>query len=115
MTLISLFAAPWVVMLWWLLVGHVMCDGPLQTGVLSNSKSSPDLKLAVFGYIGHAVLHGGAVALVTGQVWLGMLETLCHLAIDVSKRRGLIGAVLDQSLHMLCKILWVALIFGPMS
>ena len=59
---------------------------------------------------GHAATHGLVVALLTGLPWLGVAEAGLHALIDQKKCAGKISLPIDQTLHLLCKGLWVALI-----
>ena len=59
----------------------------------------------------HAATHGFAVALLTGIPLLGVMEMLLHAIIDWSKIRFSFTLSLDQSLHLLCKLVWVALLY----
>jgi hypothetical protein len=38
--------------------------------------------------IAHSGIQGAGVAVVTGNMWLGLLEWLAHTTIDVAKVRG---------------------------
>lgn len=92
-----------------LLVGHAMCDFPLQGEYLARGKNhlaplpgSPwPILLAA-----HALIHGGAVALVTGSVSLGVVEAIAHAVIDYAKCDGRISYAGDQIAHVVCKIAW---------
>ena len=53
-----------------------------------------------------------SVALVTGNVWLGLAEWTAHTAIDEAKVRGKTTFAQDQALHVVCKVLWLVIIFG---
>lgn len=93
----------------WLLVGHALADGPLQGQFLSTAKrvgGIPGLPWWI-ALGGHALIHGGFVALATQSVELGCAEIVCHFLIDMLKCRGVIGIVTDQVLHVVCKIIWV--------
>ena len=57
----------------------------------------------------HALIHGGLVAVITGSVWLGIAETVVHFGIDFAKCEGWTNIHSDQALHVLCKVVWVAL------
>lgn len=114
-----------------LLVGHALADYPLQGDFLARAKNHRAPIPGVpwqHGLLWHSVLHGGAVGLVTGSVWLGLLETAAHVWIDYAKSAGWFGwwvprepltakgdrvqqraFHIDQALHVLCKILWVIL------
>jgi hypothetical protein len=49
------------------------------------------------------------VAVITGQPLLGLAEWGLHALIDRGKCQGRYGINTDQALHLLCKLLWVAL------
>lgn len=101
----------------WLLVGHALGDFALQTEWMVRSKN-PTRKRArgsgrgdlvwVHVLSAHALIHGGAVALATGMVGLGIAETVAHWAIDYGKANRLYGFHADQLLHLACKLLWAA-------
>jgi hypothetical protein len=89
---------------------HVICDFPLQ-GHLSKAKrpgGDPGLPWQM-ALAGHGLVHGGAVALITGIWWLGAAELLAHCAIDFGKCRLWYGMKVDQVAHFACKIAWAAL------
>ena len=104
--------------LWWLSVGHALADFVLQTDTMAKGKnrhrkphSGPDGKYQpAWGYwlSAHALIHGGVVALVTGSVLLGVLESICHAMIDFGKGEDWYGFNADQTLHVGCKIIWAA-------
>ena len=52
----------------------------------------------------HALVHGGAVFLITGSALLGFIEVVAHTAIDSAKCERWITFHQDQALHVLCKI-----------
>jgi len=54
-------------------------------------------------------MHGGAVALATGSVMLGALETVAHFFIDLAKCRNMTNPGQDQVIHLGCKALWLGL------
>ena len=98
--------------LFYLLAAHALCDFPLQGDYLARGKNhkaplpgSPWFLLL----LAHALIHGGAVALVTGNVWLGIAETVAHASIDYAKCDGRIGYVTDQGAHVACKVAWTVL------
>ena len=91
-----------------LLVGHAIADKTLQPSYVSTGKRSPDA-VERWRWLGlHGACHGLFVSLVLGPV-LGLLEVAAHAAIDRGKGAGLYGMKVDQSLHVACKILWLAL------
>lgn len=99
-----------------LLVGHAVADYPLQGDFLARGKNH---KLPIPGVpfyqclLAHAVMHGGMVYALTGQLWLGLLETALHTVIDWAKCQGLFGIGarafnIDQALHVVCKVAYAA-------
>jgi hypothetical protein len=102
-----------VTLLFWLLAAHALCDYPLQGDFLARAKNhrAPVPGVPWYQALGaHALIHGGAVALVTGSVALGLAETLCHVAIDYAKCDGRLDYNEDQYLHAACKMTWVVLL-----
>lgn len=96
-----------------LLVGHVFGDFVFQRSIMATSKSrhAEIFKTASkrfppwYYWLGsHAIVHGGLVFIVTGNVLLGVIETVLHFAIDYSKCEHWIGVHTDQILHILCKV-----------
>jgi hypothetical protein len=92
---------------------HALGDRPLQEGLIRAEKYGPrgiagDWRWLT-GLACHGLIHGGFVALITGHWWLGLAETISHIAIDDQKIRGRIGQLADQALHMGCKLVWALL------
>jgi hypothetical protein len=99
-------------MLFWLLAAHAVCDYPLQGDFLARAKNhtAPIPGVPFYQALGaHAFIHGGAVALITGSLWLGLAETILHAAIDYAKCDGRTSLNQDQALHVACKCLWAVL------
>jgi hypothetical protein len=102
-----------LITLWWLLVGHAVCDYPLQGDFLARGKNHKNPIPGIPWYhclIAHALIHGGAVALITGDVWLGCIEAAIHTVIDYGKCDGRFGFNFDQALHIGCKIVWAVVL-----
>lgn len=95
-----------------LLGAHWGCDYPLQGPFLSEAKAKGPLRF--YHLVAHAGIQGTAVALVTGNVWLGLAEWIAHTVIDELKVRGKTSFALDQALHIACKLAWLAIIFGAL-
>lgn len=111
-----------------LLVGHALADFALQNewvarykspkhGVLGRSAWSRKKGLHVvtetiwpWVLSSHALIHAGAVWLLTGSWTLGLLEFAFHAAIDLAKGSELIGFHGDQALHVACKFAWAGMI-----
>lgn len=98
-----------------LVAAHALCDYPLQGDFLARAKNrfAPLPGVPWYQALGsHAIIHGGGVALITGMPILGVAEALAHAAIDDAKCAGRIGFNADQALHVLCKVLWVAILLA---
>lgn len=96
-------------MLLLLIAAHALCDYPLQGDFLARAKNRTNQLPGVPWYqaLGaHAMIHGGAVALLTGIWWLGVAEVVAHFAIDDAKCRGRLSFNQDQAAHVLCKCAW---------
>lgn len=93
-----------------LLAAHWVADYPLQGDFLATAKQKGPLR--AYHLIAHAGIHGGAVALVTGNVWLGLAEWALHTVIDELKVKGWTSFALDQALHIVCKLVWVGVVFS---
>jgi len=102
---------------WWLLVGHAVADFSLQTDVMAKGKNrhvkvvpppgSKYFPCWPYWLSAHALINGGAVALATQSVGLGLAETVSHWAIDFMKCGNSIGVNTDQALHGVCKLIWL--------
>ena len=108
-----------IALLFWLGVMHALCDSALQPPHLSKMKYRRNPEGAggqwVLGLTSHALIHAGGVALVTGNVVLGMLEFMAHWAIDAGKGEGAYGCMADQALHGMCKVLWAGAAIALMA
>lgn len=95
--------------LFYLLAAHGLCDYPLQGDFLARGKNHRLSLPGVPWYqclFWHAMIHAGAVALITGNVRLGLAELVAHLFIDYAKCDGRFGFDVDQALHVACKVCW---------
>lgn len=93
-----------------LFVGHGVADYPLQGDLLARGKNHKAPLPGIPWWqclIWHALIHAGAVGLITHSVWLGLAEFAVHCVIDYGKCDGWFGFNTDQALHVICKILWV--------
>jgi hypothetical protein len=98
-----------------LLIGHALADYPLQGDFLARAKnaSNPVPGVPWYQALGaHALIHGGAVWLVTGVWWLGAMEVVVHALIDHAKCTGRITFNIDQGLHVVCKGAYVLILLG---
>jgi hypothetical protein len=102
-------------LLFWLVVGHAVADYPLQGDFLARAKNrtAPIPGFPWWQALGaHAVIHAGAVALVTGVWWLGLAEAAIHAVTDDAKCRGRLTLNQDQAIHIGCKIVWALVTLG---
>lgn len=98
-----------------LLIGHFVCDYPLQGDFLARGKNHKAPIPGVPYYqcmVAHAAIHAGTVWLITGSVFLGLLEFWSHGLIDTLKCNGHLSYNQDQCAHFLCKVMWVTLAVG---
>ena len=98
------------------LVGHALGDYVFQREIMATSKSrhAKIYETAGRGFppwyywlISHALVHGGAVYLISGSALLGFIETVLHTIIDYSKCEHWFGLNTDQILHILCKVAYI--------
>lgn len=101
-----------------LIAGHFLADYPLQGDGMAVHKSpwDPEPHPAVpwfYWMTSHCMAHAGLVALITGSVLLGVLELVCHFALDVAKCAGYTDLHVDQVSHLIFKLLWVVVLTAP--
>lgn len=93
-----------------LLLGwHALADYPLQGDFLAKAKNRLAAIPGVPWYqaLGaHAFIHAAGVALITGNLWLGLGELVAHALIDDAKCSGRLNFNQDQALHVACKVAW---------
>jgi hypothetical protein len=103
-----------------LLVAHALCDYPLQGDFLARAKRRGGIPGVPWYHAltSHALIHAGAVWMLTAEPILGLAELAAHWAIDYWKCEDAeFGSVtqarrfdVDQALHVGCKLLWVVLV-----
>lgn len=96
-----------------LLVGHAVADFPLQGEYLAIGKNRrlliemADPKLPSHIWVicmsAHCLIHAGAVWMITGVVWFGLVELVLHWILDYSKCEEKISYASDQLGHVICK------------
>jgi hypothetical protein len=97
-----------------LLIAHALADFSLQSDSMAKGKNRHNIVTPPCGqkYIpcwpywltAHALIHGGSVWLITGNVWLGLIEVIAHWTIDFIKCENKTNPHQDQAMHLLCKI-----------
>lgn len=102
-------------MLFLLIAAHYLCDYPLQGEFLAQAKNRNTVIGKVFwrhALFAHAMIHGGAVLLITGSLSAAATEVIMHAAIDWLKCDGRITLNTDQVAHIACKITYACIIAG---
>ena len=107
-----------VILIFKFLFAHALVDFALQPNSMAVGKNrhrqfdgSPDaLKYFpnwTYWLTSHAMIHGGAVWLVTGNVFLGIIEVVLHWFIDFAKCENWTNIHADQLLHIICKAFYI--------
>lgn len=103
-----------------MVVGHAIADFWAQSDALAKMKNRnrdsaafcpPGQKPQIvwpYALTAHALMHGAAVWIITGNVWLFVAETTAHWLIDFGKCENWYGIHADQAAHVGCKALWLA-------
>lgn len=97
-----------------LLTGHALADYALQNDFVAQAKNHTTALGKQFWHWvlpSHGLIHGGMVFLATGSIYLGIIETVVHTVIDYLKCDGRLTFNGDQLLHVLCKVIYVAVIY----
>ena len=101
-----------------LLIAHALFDYPLQGDFLSRNKNrhykdeNNNVKgLWIHCLTSHSILHAGIVWLITGSFIIGIMEFVLHWIIDFLKCEGITNFHTDQFLHVLCRILYVIILW----
>ncbi len=95
------------------LVVHAALDYMLQPDVMASAKcrrsrfhrEGNENFPAWYYWLGaHSLCHGGGVYLVSGSLWMGLIETALHGLIDHLKCEHKTTLAQDQALHFACKL-----------
>jgi len=103
-----------------LLMGHALADFALQSDAMAKGKNrhrKPDYippgqtpqPAWIYWLSAHGLIHGMVVWLITGSIYFGIAEAICHAMIDFGKCENWYGIHLDQAAHLLCKVVWCLL------
>ena len=96
-----------------LLIGHALCDYPLQGDFIGKFKSfrvpSPIPDTIIWWHLltAHAAIQAGSVWFCTGSGICATIEFVMHWLIDFAKCAGWTSFDVDQLFHVLCKIGYV--------
>ncbi|MGU3495894.1 DUF3307 domain-containing protein [Xanthobacteraceae bacterium A53D] len=104
----------------WMLIGHAVADYPLQGDWISKAKNHtlslvPGETIWPGVLACHGAIHAGAVWLATGAWWLAACEFVAHCLIDYAKCDGRLTYNQDQALHVMCKMVWFALLIAAQA
>ena len=103
-------------LLFQLVVMHAALDFMLQPNIMASAKSrhsryhergSAEFPAWYYWLGAHSLGHGGAVYLVTGNIFLGLIEAFLHGLIDHLKCEHKTTLAQDQALHLACKVGYV--------
>ena len=107
-----------------LAIGHAIADFPLQGDFLARGKNRhlSCIKLAdgkknpefLWAYLmtAHCLIHAGFVWIISGNVFLALIEFVLHWIIDAIKCEGKTSFEIDQLLHLLSKAAFVGLLWA---
>lgn len=87
-----------------LLCGHALADYGLQTYWMSCNKGNQ------WALVNHCLIHSLMVYLITNSLLLASMELGFHYVIDTLKWYKVINFNVDQTLHCICKILYLVLL-----
>jgi hypothetical protein len=95
-----------------LLFWHALADYPLQGDFLSRAKRRDGVPgfpwyQALFW---HSAIHAGGVVVITGSLWMGLVELVAHGMIDYGKCQQRFGINVDQALHVATKVVIILLL-----
>ena len=94
-----------------LLIAHAVTDYALQSDNMAQWKHPDAFIPPAAGHwswwmTAHALVNALGVALVTGRIELAYAEAGLHWLLDYGKCRGWLTANMDQTGHLLSKIVW---------
>ena len=105
--------------IWILIAGHSLADTVFQPDAMGRGKNrnreidlsrvpkgQKPLNLWPMWLTHHSLIHGLVVYLLTGKVFLGMIETCSHWIIDFGKCDNLYDPYMDQFLHIGVKVMY---------
>lgn len=94
-------------------LGHVLADFPLQSEYLATQKvrsTADSFQSWIVGLSAHCIIHAGAVWIITGSLVFAAAELVLHGLIDFGKGKGKFGLLVDQGLHLACKLAYVIIL-----
>jgi len=92
-----------------LLMGHAVADFALQSADMAAGKrggggtvpagQKPQVTW-VYWLTAHSLIHGAAVMVITGGIYMAAFATAAHFLVDFGKTRNHYGIHVDQTLHL---------------
>ena len=89
-----------------LALGHFLGDFALQSDRMAIEKCPGRDAILDWRWwlVSHGAIHGFIVAVITAIPVLGLIECIIHSIIDFGKCRVGYSLMIDQSLHLICKL-----------
>lgn len=99
-----------------LLFIHALADFALQSDVMAKGKNrhskiippigEKHMPVWVYFLSAHALIHGGLIMLVFGNIWIALIEFISHFIIDFLKCENKTNPHQDQVMHLILKIIY---------
>src|SRR5271155_4701672 len=91
-----------------LIGGHYLCDFGLQTDFIFEFRTPGKPS---WGHVmtAHCAMHAAIVLMITNSWKMALAEFAIHFAVDCAKCKNKISMNVDQSIHLLCKLVWCGL------
>ena len=94
-----------------LLVAHALADFPLQGNFLAKAKLGTIRWIpGWYALATHSLIHAGFVFWITDSLILFAAEFVAHYVIDKLSIKNHISFMVDQVLHIACKVAYTAVI-----
>lgn len=101
-------------LLFTLLMGHAVADFALQSDAMAQGKRGTVVSVPngqkpqvtwVYWLMAHSLIHGAAVMVITGGIWMAVFATVVHVLVDFGKTRNHYGIHMDQTLHLVTLVI----------
>jgi hypothetical protein len=99
-------------------IAHALADFPLQGDYLARQKCRRQATGQadwIVALAAHSVIHAGGVWLVSDSLAFAAAEFVLHGLIDLGKGEGKYGLVVDQLLHLTCKLAYALILVSEFS
>jgi len=101
-----------------LIAGHFIFDYVWQGLYLSTIKNPTNVNQDIhwsYPMFVHSFLHATAVLMITRLPMLFFLELVIHFSIDYAKCKKQISHGADQTIHLVCKLVWFSIYLTTLS